>query len=242
MDTATLGRVYRRLLAHHGPQGWWPADTPFEVMIGAILTQNTAWSNVERALARLRTHGPLSAHAILALPPETLAEALRPSGYYTLKAQRVRAFSQAYVEAGEWEALARLDTQRLRAWLLAVKGIGPETADDILLYGFERAVFVVDAYTRRLFSRLGLLCADASDASIRLAVEAGMGPDVEVLKEYHALIVAQGKTYCRARPHCEGCALRSDCRFAAGAPRPLYRADAASSAPGAGTLQSEETP
>lgn len=211
MDAESLHRLYARLLDAFGPQGWWPAETAFEVMVGAILTQNTAWSNVEQALARLRSRIPLSAEAILALDQEVLAETLRPSGYFNVKARRVSAFCAAYVGAGGFAALDRLATLELRAWLLSLDGIGPETADDILLYAFERPVFVVDAYTRRLFGRLALLDGAAGYEQIRRACELALGPDVTLLKEYHALIVMQGKTICRLRPSCGQCVLRQDC-------------------------------
>jgi endonuclease-3 related protein len=211
MDAESLHRLYARLLDAFGPQGWWPAETAFEVMVGAILTQNTAWSNVEQALARLRSRIPLSAEAILALDQDALAETLRPSGYYNVKARRLSAFCAAYVAAGGFAALDRLATHDLRAWLLSLNGIGPETADDILLYAFERPVFVVDAYTRRLFGRLALLDGAEGYEQIRRACELALGPDVPLLKEYHALIVVQGKTICRVRPSCGQCVLRQEC-------------------------------
>ncbi|MBK1644598.1 endonuclease [Thiocapsa imhoffii] len=214
MEQLALRAIHARLLAHFGPQQWWPAESAFEVMIGAILTQNTAWTNVERALTRLRARVPLTAAAILALAEPELAEALRPSGYYHLKTMRVRAFCSAYEAGGGFSALAARDTHSLRTWLLAVKGIGPETADDILLYAFDRPVFVVDAYTRRLFSRLGLLPGKPGYESIRHAFEQALGPDVDLFKEYHALIVSQGKTVCRQRPRCGLCAVASLCAAA----------------------------
>ncbi|NCA69532.1 MAG: endonuclease III domain-containing protein [Sphingobacteriia bacterium] len=211
MESARLRALYGQLLGAFGPQDWWPAETPFEVMVGAILTQNTAWSNVERALDRLRARIPLAAETILALDPDVLAEAVRPAGYFNVKARRLTTFCAAYLQVGGFAELARLDTLSLREWLLAITGIGPETADDILLYAFERPVFVVDAYTRRLFARLGLIEAAAGYESIRRRFESALGPDVPVLKEYHALIVAQGKSVCRTRPACDRCVLRADC-------------------------------
>ncbi|MFD2113483.1 endonuclease III domain-containing protein [Thiorhodococcus fuscus] len=203
--------VYSNLLAVYGRQGWWPADTPFEVMVGAVLTQNTAWTNVERALERLAERIDLSAEAILALDAETLADAVRPAGYFNLKARRLRDFCDFYVASGGLDALSRIATDTLRAQLLAVKGIGPETADDMLLYAFDRPVFVVDAYTRRLFSRLGQLAGDEGYEGVRAAFEAVLGPDVSVLKEYHALLVRHAKEACRSRPRCSACSLRPDC-------------------------------
>jgi endonuclease-3 related protein len=219
VEKGRLREVYAALLDAFGPRNWWPAETRFEVMVGAILTQNTAWTNVERALARLRSRIPLQAEAILALDPTELADALRPSGYFNLKSQRLRAFCEIYVQAGGFAGLDALATPELRVWLLSVRGIGPETADDILLYAFDRPVFVVDAYTRRIFSRLGLLDAGLPVGKmayepIRLAFEHALGPDVAILKEYHALIVSQGKEVCRTRPLCDRCALRRICAAA----------------------------
>jgi endonuclease-3 related protein len=218
MEPAALRRVYATLFDAFGPQAWWPAETAFEVMVGAILTQNTAWTNVERALRHLQARIPLSAEAILGLAPSELAEAIRPSGYFNVKAERLRAFCSHYVAAGGQAALQGLSTAELRDWLLAIKGVGRETADDILLYAFDRPVFVVDAYTRRIFERLGLLGSAVDYESIRLAFERALGPDVALFKEYHALIVSQGKDICRARPRCGGCVLRQSCASASPIP------------------------
>jgi endonuclease-3 related protein len=218
MQPHALRRVYATLFDAFGAQDWWPAETPFEVMVGAILTQNTAWTNVERALRALQVRIPLTAEAILSLSPPELAEAIRPSGYFNVKAERLRAFCLRYVEAGGHAALESVPTEALRAWLLDVKGIGPETADDILLYAFDRPVFVVDAYTRRIFGRLGLLSPAVDYESVRRAFEDALGPDVALFKEYHALIVSQGKDVCRARPRCGECVLRQRCAAASVTP------------------------
>ncbi len=203
--------VYERLLAAYGPQHWWPAESAFEVMVGAVLTQNTAWTNVERALRRLAQRIPLHAEAILALPHPELAEALRPSGYFNLKARRLTSFCAAYVQAGGLDGLGALATPELRRDLLAIDGIGPETADDMLLYAFSRPVFVVDAYTRRVFSRLGLAAQDVGYETLRSAFETALEPDAVLFNEYHALIVRHGKEQCRTRPDCSGCCLRGIC-------------------------------
>ncbi|MGQ9658819.1 MAG: endonuclease III domain-containing protein [Thermochromatium sp.] len=208
LDPERLALIHDRLLAHYGPRQWWPADTPFEVMIGAVLTQNTAWSNVERALERLKARCSLKADAILALDPTDLAETIRPAGYFNVKARRLIALCTFYRAADGWDGLDALKTETLRARLLTVSGIGPETADDILLYAFERPVFVVDAYTRRIFSRLGLLNGDEDYETIRMAFESALGPDVPLYKEYHALIVEHAKQVCRSRPRCSDCVLR----------------------------------
>lgn len=196
-------------------------------MLGAILTQNTAWTNVERALAGLRAAGPLSSAAVLAMSADELAALIRPAGYYNVKARRLQAFCAALEAAGGIDALAALETPALRGWLLAIHGIGPETADDILLYACGRPVFVVDAYTRRLFERLGLLAPGTAYESIRARFERALGPDLALLNEYHALIVRHGKDVCRARrPRCAQCCLATDCAHAASlaaAPAPSGR-------------------
>jgi endonuclease III related protein len=217
MDPAGARAVFDALLTAYGPQHWWPAETPFEVMVGAVLTQNTAWVNVERGLQRLvgRLGGPqaLGPEAILALPEPELAECLRPVGYFNVKARRLRAFCTAYLDAGGREGLAALDGPTLRRRLLDINGVGPETADDMLLYAFHRPVFVVDAYTRRLCGRLGLLDHQAGYETIRHAFERALGPDVPLFNEYHALIVRHAKDVCRSKPRCEGCSLRRLCPF-----------------------------
>jgi len=211
LDAERLRAIYRALLAVYGPQHWWPADSVFEVMVGAVLTQNTAWTNVERGLARLCSRVPLTAEAIRSLPAEALAECLRPVGYFNVKTRRLKAFCGAYLEAGGLDSLGALETGVLRRSLLAVHGVGPETADDILLYAFERPVFVVDAYTRRLFERLGMLKGGEGYEAIRSGFEVALGLDAPLFNEYHALIVRHGKDICRTRPLCARCRLRELC-------------------------------
>ena len=211
MNTDRCRHVYTTLDTAYGPQGWWPAQTPFEVMVGAVLTQNTAWTNVERALERLTERIELTAEAILALDEIELADALRPSGYFNIKARRLRAFCAGFIAGGGLAGLAAMETQGLRRHLLAIPGVGPETADDMLLYAFERPVFVVDAYTRRVFSRLGLLHGGEGYETIRAAFEQALGPDVPLFNAYHALIVRHGKDCCRTRPRCDACCLRPQC-------------------------------
>jgi len=210
----TLQWVYARLYGHFGPQHWWPGETPFEVMVGAILTQNTAWSNVEKAIANLKAHQALSPEEIVATPHQLLAEWLRPSGYFNIKAERLQGFCRWLLEPGRWPSLSSMDTHALRHTLLSVKGVGPETADDMLLYAFERPVFVIDAYTRRLFSRLGLIAGDEGYEPLRAYVEETFGRETEqvaLYNEYHALIVAHAKDFCRKRPVCKGCPLARRC-------------------------------
>lgn len=213
---------FRRLLRQHGPQDWWPGDSAFEIMVGAILTQNTAWANVEKAIANLIGQRALEPRKILNSRAEHLAEWLRPSGYFNIKARRLKNFCHWYLDNGGYTALARLDTTTLRDGLLSVNGIGPETADDILLYAFERPVFVIDAYTRRLFSRLGLIDPDSTYETLRLWFETtltrslarnGNAQRLYVYNELHALIVIHGKDICRPRPLCHDCCLRRQCAW-----------------------------
>jgi len=206
-----LMAVYRRLYAAHGPQYWWPGRTRFEIMVGAVLTQNTAWSNVEKAIANLRAARALTPQAIVAAPHQRLATWLRPSGYFNIKARRLRAVCDWLMQQGGVRRLMHQPTETLRAALLSVHGIGPETADDILLYAFGRPVFVIDAYTRRLFTRLGLIEGREDYEELRRLFESRLDSDVSLFNEYHALIVAHGKDVCRSRPRCAGCRLRALC-------------------------------
>lgn len=207
----TLAEAFRRLDGAWGPQHWWPGESPLEIMVGAVLTQNTAWSNVERAIANLKAAGVLSLGAMLALPVDELAALIRPAGYFNVKARRLRALLEWVRYQGGVEALAGWADEALRAGLLGVHGVGPETADDILLYAFGRPVFVIDAYTRRILGRLGLVDPAAGYEHLRAAIEAELGPDVPMYNQFHALLVAHGKDICRPRPRCAACVLKEDC-------------------------------
>lgn len=202
--------MYRRMRAHFGPSGWWPAETPFEIAIGAILTQNTAWTNVEKAIANLKRAKLLHPKRILECSDDVLEEALRPSGYFRVKARRVRGFCAYLVERhrGSMTRLAAAPLETLRPELLAVHGIGPETADDILLYACHKPVFVVDAYTRRIMSRHGLVPPTIGYEDLRAFFELHLKRDDELFKEYHGMIVLTGNRYCRPTPRCEECPLR----------------------------------
>lgn len=206
-----LKMVFQSLLEAYGPQNWWPGDTAFEVMIGAILTQNTAWSNVEKAIGNLKQAGIFSAATLIEVPHDEMAQLIRPSGYFNIKADRLKQFCRFLQQQGGESALRRLETSKLRALLLSVKGIGPETADDMLLYAFQRPVFVIDAYTRRLFSRLGMVAGDESYEVLRAGLETALGPDAELFNEYHALIVCHAKSFCNTKPKCSGCPLADRC-------------------------------
>ncbi len=206
--------IYDTLYRSYGPQHWWPANTPFEVMIGAILTQNTAWHNVEKAITNLREHSCLSAKRITATPSEQLAEWLKPSGYFNIKARRLQNYCRWYLEEGGWNTLSEKTTPELRCALLSVNGIGPETADDILLYAFNRPVFVIDAYTRRLFSRLELIHKKDDYESLRAQFESTLNSErsrTQLFNEYHALIVYHAKYCCRKQPLCHQCCLKQQC-------------------------------
>ena len=204
-------RIYERLSGAYGTQHWWPGETPFEVMVGAVLTQNTAWTNVERAIGNLRSAGVLAPEPLAALPLAGLAALIRPAGYFNVKARRLHNFCVWYLEAGGFRALERWETAALRHALLGVNGVGPETADDILLYAFGRPVFVIDAYTRRLFRRLGAEQTDDGYETLRHWFESRLAPDVALYNEYHALIVHHAKHVCRSRPLCRGCCLARLC-------------------------------
>ena len=180
-------------------------------MVGAILTQNTAWTNVEKAIANLLAHERLDAAKIVSVRNDYLANWLRPCGYFNVKAERLKNFCRWYLDAGGFSSLSRLDTKLLRQGLLSVSGVGPETADDMLLYAFERPVFVIDAYTRRLFARLQLFAGNEHYDTLRLAIESALGPDVALFNEYHALIVRHSKEVCRVRPRCSRCVLLGHC-------------------------------
>jgi endonuclease-3 related protein len=206
--------AYRTLLDHHGPQRWWPAETPFEVIVGAVLVQNTAWKNVERAIANLRGARALDVDAMLTLPEAELAQLIRPAGYFNVKAKRLRHLVEWYRDQGGTDRLKYWSTARLREALLAVHGVGRETADDILLYVFHRPVFVVDAYTRRLYERLGVIDGDEGYESLRQLTEAALAHSVPNMNEWHALIVAHSKDICRPKPLCHQCPLRADCAYA----------------------------
>lgn len=221
--------VEQRLLDAHahrigddaaGDMPWWPAgyargsgERAFEIAIGAVLTQNTNWRNVERALANLERADALDAATIRALPEERVGELIRPSGFYRVKARRLQALADAWERAGGWEVLVERDTAGLRAWLLGIHGVGRETADDVLLYGFERPVWVIDAYTRRLVGRLGReqLAGQAYDAMAERLLVHTREPTAARLGAWHGLVVEHAKAYCRVRPACAECPLQARC-------------------------------
>jgi endonuclease-3 related protein len=204
--------MYQVMLEALGPQGWWPGRTRFEVIVGAILTQNTSWGNVARAVENLRRAGALTPQALAMIPPARLARLIRSSGYYNVKVGRVKRFL-GFLQERYGLNVSRMLARRpssLRQELLAVPGIGPETADSILLYAGGVPIFVVDAYTRRILSRHGLIAPDASYDEMQALFMGALPPDAALYNEYHALLVAVGKAYCRPVPRCAGCPLRRD--------------------------------
>jgi endonuclease-3 related protein len=206
----SLRKIYSRLYARFGPQGWWPGKTPFEISVGAILTQNTNWANVEKAVANLKAARVLSPRKLYALTERQLAELIRPSGYYNVKARRLRAFLSLLCEkyGASLKRMFRLPLEELRQELLSVNGIGEETADSIILYAAEKPTFVIDAYTRRILSRHGFCEPKATYAEIKMIFESALKPDVQLYNEFHALFVRLGKTLCRPRnPFCNQCPL-----------------------------------
>ena len=207
--TEVLEELYQKLWEAFGPQGWWPGETPFEVALGAILTQNTNWNNVARVIAALKERGLLGPGALRELPEPQLAQMLRPVGYYNVKARRVTNFLRFLQEEAQddLEALALRELEDLRPRLLTVKGIGPETADSILLYALGKPTFVVDAYTFRVLSRHGLVEEACSYEELRQFFMSRLPPSVPLFKEYHALLVKLGKDFCRPRPRCPECLL-----------------------------------
>ena len=203
-----LYELYGLLLSHFGPQHWWPGETPFEIMVGAVLTQNTNWSNVSRAIEGLKKEKLLSFAALEAMPHPELASRIRASGYFNLKAIRLKNLLSAICRdyEGDLDRLFDEETGRLRRWLLTVKGIGPETADSITLYAAGKPSFVVDAYTHRILFRHGLIPEEATYPEMQELFHDTLPSDVYIFNEYHALLVALGKHFCKKKaPLCPGC-------------------------------------
>lgn len=212
MPTAdTLQLIYSRMLTQFGHQNWWPAESPFEVMVGAILTQNTSWNNVTRAITSLKDAGLMSLPALSALPTALLAEYIRPSGYYNLKASRLRNLLDCINQHqdGNLEAFLGQPLPRLREQLLAVKGIGRETADAILLYAAHLPIFVVDTYTHRILARHQVINPEDDYEAIQELFMDHLPNDPALFSEFHALLVSVGKLYCKkSKPECAGCPLQ----------------------------------
>ncbi len=205
--------IYDRLFHAYGPQHWWPGDSPFEIIIGAILTQSTAWTNVEKALNNLKNAGVLSPEALRDIPEADLAQLIQPSGYFNAKAKKVKAF-MAYLwgaHHGDLDSLLHGNPACLRDELLSIYGIGPETADDIVLYAAELPSFVIDAYTRRVLERLGLDQGATTYDEYQQVFHTSLPANVPLFNEYHGLLVKHGKDVCKKRPLCKGCCLLDVC-------------------------------
>lgn len=216
-EKQSLLEIYRRLFAHFGPQHWWPAEEPFEVIVGAILTQSTTWTSVEKAISNLKKAGLLSPAALRSIPAGKLAELIHSCGYFNAKAVKLKAFAEwlgvQYHDSLQ-EMFAR-DTLELRDELLQVHGIGEETADSILLYAGNKPVFVIDAYTRRIIERTGINPGGQKYRHYQELFMRNLPPDAAMFNEYHALLVALGKNVCRKRnPLCDHCCLRDICGYA----------------------------
>lgn len=208
-DHRTIRRIYQTLFDAYGPQHWWPADTPIEMVVGAILTQNTAWTNVERAIANLKARRCLTWERLSAVAESELAEIIRPAGTFRVKASRIKSFVNALFERheGSLERMLAGPLDQARGRLLAIRGVGPETADAILLYAGGWTSFVVDAYTERILRRHLLIGRDATYESVRELFHAAIDADAQVYNEYHALLVRVAKEHCRVKARCEGCPL-----------------------------------
>lgn len=212
-----IPHIHHALSEHFGPLHWWPAETPFEVAIGAILTQNTAWSNVEKAIHNLRGAEALAIERLAQLPIKQLEELIKPSGFFRQKALRLHGFAEHLANSwhSDLEKFCSGPLEEARARLLARPGIGPETADSILLYAAGRPSFVVDAYTRRIFARIGLFSGKEKYDDIRQIFMQNLARESEIYNEYHAQIVHLAKSFCRKRkPLCPACPLEQECRFA----------------------------
>ncbi|MBI3314158.1 MAG: endonuclease III domain-containing protein [Candidatus Omnitrophica bacterium] len=211
VKAAQLKTIYQWLKKVLGHQKWWPAETPFEMMVGAILTQNTAWANVEKAIRNLKDAKVLTVPAMAKISKRRLARLIRPAGYFNIKADRLKHFVRFLIKEfrGDLNAMFLRDGKSLRNQLLGVKGIGPETADSILLYGARKSFFVIDAYTKRIFSRHGLYDADRDYEAWRALFERSLPRKRDLYNDFHAQIVAVGKEFCRSKPRCEACPLKS---------------------------------
>jgi endonuclease-3 related protein len=203
--------IYRRLFRAFGPQHWWPGETPFEIAVGAILTQNTNWGNVEKAIKNLKDRKKLHARTLHGMQKKRLASLIRPAGYYNIKTDRLKAFISFLTKnyRGSIERMRNNDPGIVRDSLLQVNGIGPETADSILLYALEKPVFVIDAYTKRVMERHGLVPENMTYHNMQDIFHKNLPYDTGLFNEYHALFVRLGKDYCKPRPKCEGCPLET---------------------------------
>jgi endonuclease-3 related protein len=204
-----LTEIYNLLFERFGPQHWWPGETQFEIIIGAILTQNTNWTNVEKAISNLKGADLLTPVKLYEIDVSRLAELIRSAGYFNIKAKRLKNFLAWFFNhyGGQIESLEDVPAGRLREELLSIKGVGPETADSILLYALNKPVFVVDAYTARVAVRHHLIDSDAGYEGLKELFQSNLSADVRLFNEYHALLVKVGKEFCRPTARCGGCPL-----------------------------------
>ncbi len=207
-----LNNIYKKLYRAFGPQHWWPGDTPFEIAVGAVLTQNTNWSNVEKAIVNLKRAEALNAESIHEMKTDRLASLIKPAGYFNIKAKRLKAFIEFLMNEyhGSMKRMAGEKMETLRAKLLTIHGIGSETADSILLYALEKPIFVIDAYTKRVLSRHNIVRNNESYEKIQELFHSTFTRNAKLFNEYHALFVKLGKTYCITKPRCEGCPLEEN--------------------------------
>jgi len=214
MKKNIFSEIFYRLYKAYGPQHWWPGDSPLEIAIGAVLTQNTNWMNVEKAIGNLKKKNLMDAKKLLAIQNDSLADLIKPAGYYRIKAERLKNFLRWLVMEGGFEGLKSKDIEELRDELLKIKGIGKETADSILLYAIEKPIFVIDAYTRRILKRMGIIQKENMEYDeLRNLFESNLPRDVELFNEYHALLVRLGKEIClKRRPQCARCPLSDICK------------------------------
>jgi len=217
----TIQRMYELLEEAFGPQHWWPGETPFEVMVGAVLTQNTNWTSVEKAIANLKSRGLLSPRKLHELPTPELAQLIRPAGYFNIKAKRLKNLVRFLCDEfdGDLDALFRLSVDELREMLMSVSGVGRETCDSIILYAAGKPTFVVDTYTHRVLVRHDLIDESAGYDEIKEVFESSLPGNVQLFNEFHALLVRVGKLYCRKKPKCAECPLRVTFENEAGYPR-----------------------
>lgn len=212
-ESSLVFQVYQKLLNNYGRQDWWPADDDFEIMLGAILTQNTNWKNVEKAIQNLKQAGCCNATCLAEMEVDQIGQLIRSSGYYNQKASRLKTLANWYLERGRFAGLSQLNADTIRRQLLELKGIGEETADDICLYAFEHPYFVIDTYTRRIFSRLALLAQAESYQTWQQFFHQRLDADAGLYQQYHALIVQHAKYHCLKQPSCPGCPLLLSCEY-----------------------------
>ncbi len=210
-----MHQLFETLYNHFGPQDWWPGETTLEILIGAILTQNTSWHNVTKAITRLKEQNAITLNTLHMMPIDTLAALIQPAGYFNIKAKRLKAFMHYLIEQNTTDlmSLSQKPTMQLRNELLMVSGIGPETADSMLLYGFHKPIFVIDTYTIRIFERHHLIKPHLSYHAVQQIMMENLPHDVALFNEYHALLVALGKSYCRTKPLCQNCSWADDLKI-----------------------------